>query len=898
MADKNVIYNAEVKVELDSKELKKGVKEAKKEAKKLEDEKVKVDVDEKQADGFLKKLKKMRDGLRSFAFDAKTNAGLIKMTPQAKELYTNWLAATKSVEQYKAALEKAEATDPDSDYAEELRDALARAEYEAQELAADLKAMPTFGKLGLFEDTAQPSFVKNMRAYMTELRTRATMAARGFRDGFVEAADEAGMRFPKRMRDIIRSVNEATTSVRRFAKGIRNDLVRVGRAAIGKLSAKFNELRGNIGLSTFGLKGFKKGMLSAVGIKGIARLGLLTAALYTVGRGAREGMGNLSQYSASTRNSLESLKASLLTMKNSFATAFAPLLSVVVPALQKVIGWVTAAATAIAHFTAALTGKSSVVVAKPITSVADSASDAAGATDAANDSAKEYKRTLMGFDQINKLEDPTSDSGGGAGGGGGGSAGGGVSDMFETVEVSDKMKGLAEQIKQAWRDADFTELGEMLGEKLNSALANIPWDKIQETARKLAKSIATFLNGFIATTDWTLVGKTFAEGINTVIEFAYTFVTTFDWKNFGKAIGDAVNGFFKNVDFAKAGQAFSAGVKGLLDTAITAISTIDWEDIGHKVVQFLTNIDWIGILTKAATLIAKLVKGFGDLLKGAIEEGIKGVKNWLDSGHAMDDLLNFGKAVLDIGANLVGAGWDIIKALAGGVFDIVAKIASVAVDKVKGLALDATAKFTDWVKGSKFASTVGGMVSKFTSFIKGFHGGTVSGMVSRLTSFVKGWRGGVISHMTAKFTSWKKKFKDMTISGFTAKITKWITSKKKPTVNAGSMHADGGVFKSGRWKPITAAANGGEFNTGQLFVAREAGAELVGTIGNNTAVMNNDQIVASVSAGVARAVAAVMGGMNNSTNVTIEGDMAGLFRAVRTEAARYTQATGRPAFPV
>ena len=110
MADKNVIYNAEVKVELDSKELKKGVKEAKKEAKKLEDEKVKVDVDEKQADGFLKKLKKMRDGLRSFAFDAKTNAGLIKMTPQAKELYTNWLAATKSVEQYKATHSRAQNT--------------------------------------------------------------------------------------------------------------------------------------------------------------------------------------------------------------------------------------------------------------------------------------------------------------------------------------------------------------------------------------------------------------------------------------------------------------------------------------------------------------------------------------------------------------------------------------------------------------------------------------------------------------------------------------------------------------------------------------------------------------------------------------------------------------------
>jgi hypothetical protein len=39
-----------------------------------------------------------------------------------------------------------------------------------------------------------------------------------------------------------------------------------------------------------------------------------------------------------------------------------------------------------------------------------------------------------------------------------------------------------------------------------------------------------------------------------------------------------------------------------------------------------------------------------------------------------------------------------------------------------------------------------------------------------------------------------------------------------------------------------------------LFVARENGAEMVGRIGGHTAVMNNDQIVASVSAGVARAM--------------------------------------------
>lgn len=54
-------------------------------------------------------------------------------------------------------------------------------------------------------------------------------------------------------------------------------------------------------------------------------------------------------------------------------------------------------------------------------------------------------------------------------------------------------------------------------------------------------------------------------------------------------------------------------------------------------------------------------------------------------------------------------------------------------------------------------------------------------------------------------------------------------------------------------KSVRAYANGGFVSSGQLFIAREAGAELVGNIGNRTAVANNDQIVAGIANGVAEA---------------------------------------------
>lgn len=52
---------------------------------------------------------------------------------------------------------------------------------------------------------------------------------------------------------------------------------------------------------------------------------------------------------------------------------------------------------------------------------------------------------------------------------------------------------------------------------------------------------------------------------------------------------------------------------------------------------------------------------------------------------------------------------------------------------------------------------------------------------------------------------------------------------------------------------IPELAKGGFPDTGSMFIAREAGPELVGTLGNRTAVANNDQIVDGIRKGVADA---------------------------------------------
>jgi hypothetical protein len=75
-------------------------------------------------------------------------------------------------------------------------------------------------------------------------------------------------------------------------------------------------------------------------------------------------------------------------------------------------------------------------------------------------------------------------------------------------------------------------------------------------------------------------------------------------------------------------------------------------------------------------------------------------------------------------------------------------------------------------------------------------------------------------------------------------------------------------------------ASGGFPGVGEMFIAREAGPELVGSIGRKTAVANNDQIISGIESGVYRAMVAA-----NSTNTggtqtiriinEIDGDVVG-----------------------
>ncbi len=124
----------------------------------------------------------------------------------------------------------------------------------------------------------------------------------------------------------------------------------------------------------------------------------------------KEGISAFAEQDAETKSTITSLKNSLNQLKVAWGAAFAPILNAVAPILQRLINMLITAANYVQMFFNALRGKGTYkAIVASNNAVADSYEAAGGAADDA-------KKAVMGFDELNKLDD---NSGGGGGGGGG-----------------------------------------------------------------------------------------------------------------------------------------------------------------------------------------------------------------------------------------------------------------------------------------------------------------------------------------------------------------------------------------------------------------------------------------------------------------------------------------------
>lgn len=168
----------------------------------------------------------------------------------------------------------------------------------------------------------------------------------------------------------------------------------------------------------------------------------------------------------------------------------------------------------------------------------------------------------------------------------------------------------------------------------------------------------------------------------------------------------------------------------------------------------------------------------------------------------------------------------------------------------------ATLGFTNLVKIGEKIAEFGGELKKYYNKIKDIKTATMDKMVACINDvidFAVRIKNEVETEKIDDFTS--------AIKRLTSAIESLPTSK---TVTIKAVYQSSGTSPQG-------FATGGFPSTGQLFVAREAGPEMVGSIGRKTAVVNNDQIVAGIASGVASA--------NTESNALLR-EQNGLLRAM------------------
>lgn len=615
---------------------------------------------------------------------------------------------------------------------------------------------------------------------------------------------------------------------------------------------------------------------------------LIRTLIKEIGKAFQEGTQNLYQWSKTIGGSfaanMDSATASMLYFKNSIGAAWSPLMNLLAPALDAIIDKVVAVINVINQLIALLSGQSY------WTRATKQATEYGNAVGGAGGAAKEALKYLAPFDELNVLPDKSS---GGGGGGGDDDIGFGT---FEEVSTFDsQIASFVQSIRDAIANADwqglgtilgdaingivdkidFASIGTKVGEKINALFTTEYWTLKTINFQNIGAKVAEFFNNALANIDFKNVGGTIAQKMTILPDLFIGAINKLDFATVGKSIGDTIKGFFTNIGEWAAG--------------------VDWGQFAYNLVSgledLLKGLDVAGIVKAGLVMMANVGKGIADGLAGALGAVVDSITSFFSADGTWTKIKN---AIATKWNELVdswglASDWKLPITVEP---DVTTDNAATAMDKVKKALEDAsktnpaavstTAQLRSYenkLKNPKINTTANFNASKnkltgnkkptinSTAGINAYNvarGLLVAGRLG-INSVAK-----IIKADTAGKTY------DIPVRGILTTVQQKDNSKK----------AGGGVFSGGKWNPIERFASGGLARGSQLFWARESGPELVGTLGGHTAVMNNDQIVASVSAGVARAISSIqfhLAGFASASPVETDGGVGdeAMYRAFR-----------------
>lgn len=314
-------------------------------------------------------------------------------------------------------------------------------------------------------------------------------------------------------------------------------------------------------------------------------------------------------------------------------------------------------------------------------------------------------------------------------------------------------------------------------------------------------------------------------------------------KTLALGIGAAVVGWKLSSGFVSAVNGVAGNFKKIVGFAMTISGAI--MEASASIDAFSSKNSWdtlIGQLSGAALMAGGLFLMFGKvasgigLIVGGIPMLVTGLKEWITTGEATNEVLS----AISAGILFVAGG---ISLLTGNWLPLIVGGIGVALvwllgkwDDIKTAISNAWNSFVSWMDSSVI-QPVKAALEPIATWIKTYIITPIMNVVQPVIDLIN------------KLIAWvsKKDTKVIEVKYSTSKTPSGAsyTSTYTPPVSHGAGMAGMEMID------FQAKADGGFVNSGQLFVAREAGPELVGTIGGRTAVANNDQIIAGVASGVA-----------------------------------------------
>lgn len=438
----------------------------------------------------------------------------------------------------------------------------------------------------------------------------------------------------------------------------------IGKGVVGGLKGMVSMLgKGAAAMLKLSLRAKKTHSSFNNGIGTLLRYGLGVRSLFALMNKLRsalvDGYKNLARYSSRTNAAISSLMSALTRLKNSFAAAFDPILRAAAPALVTLINLISNAVSKIGMLTAALTG------AKTYTKATTIQEDYAKSLDKTSQSAKKAKAALASFDELNILNDNSSDST---------KDDGSVdpSKMFEQVPIDSAVLDFADKLKKAFEEADWKGLGTLLGDKINELVDSVDWSGWGTKIGKGMNAAIQTLYYTVDTVNWVNIGKHLAEAVNGIINEV-------DWDIFGRLLAkkftvalDVAGGFLKELDWTAVLQAFTSGFSGFYNELQEWLESKDWHRIGEIITAKLSdalrngNVEgavksFFDAFTEAINSLADLMDGidFYQVAKDLVEMLIRAV-----SGVSWDELT-------EALGRLIGESVDaVIQILAGSLADV------------------------------------------------------------------------------------------------------------------------------------------------------------------------------------------------------------------------------------